>query len=280
MARPTKKALVLAEKVGESPATVQRWIEDGFGPAGDIPPEEHFRKLAPLMGTGRDADIATLKMAADGYPERRLSGVPDKIRKDPATVKLLERLSERLSAPVGDEYHPDEPNIGRILTTEALLPIADALTGSQVGANDVDTFRFVIDTHNESAGIPSTPGWGDGELGLIADVVNQLASISRDAPRRYETADSAELVKGVVAARVMVDLLSLCSAHFANLGDEDQWRLVALFAPTAGAMAAALGVLVTQLGTPALDNIFGVYDDDSTIIESSGDGNTHEGATE
>jgi hypothetical protein len=75
MPRPTKLAAQIAGALDLPAGRVQGWIEDGYGPAGDADPVEHYQRLAPLLGTGRDGDVAVLKMAADGYPCRRLRDV-------------------------------------------------------------------------------------------------------------------------------------------------------------------------------------------------------------
>ena len=54
------------------------WKDAGYGPAEEVSRAEyldHFRALAPLMGTGRNGNVAVIKMADSGRACRRLAEV-------------------------------------------------------------------------------------------------------------------------------------------------------------------------------------------------------------
>ena len=106
MARPTQLAARLAEQLGETPSRVQSWIERGYGPAGDADPVEHFRRLAPLMGEGRTGDVAVLKMAADGWPCRRLRDVLRSVAEPRPDEEALDDPDELVDAVMSDPSLP------------------------------------------------------------------------------------------------------------------------------------------------------------------------------
>ena len=70
MARTTKRSREIASDLEgvASASQVERWTVDEYGPDEPLSRSElveHFAALAPLMGSGRDGDVAVIRMAAE-----------------------------------------------------------------------------------------------------------------------------------------------------------------------------------------------------------------------
>ncbi len=257
MARPTKLAAELATVAGESASRVQRWIEDGYGPAGaEIDAAEHFRRLAPLMGTGRDGDVAVLRMAADGYPCRRLRDVLAGLAGDDEALdadELVEHLmgdetvgdlrelwteqARSIGAPsdLAAAGMPDEPGLPDLVVRTAALPIADAVAGHPVEMFDTAELNRMGGW--EQLGMPALP-FDESAARIDLDMLTFARETARRGEAWIATSSPDELARGVAAAGVIVEALAVMHPGVGAWSDEHRWRRIGFLAPIAQTVLA------------------------------------------
>jgi hypothetical protein len=253
--RSTKASAALAHELGYTPSRVQGWFEGGFHPAHDVSHKErlaHFQALDPLTGTGRNADVATIKMAALGFqcarlretllglqdfdPSHAISDAEELVEAADAMPKAaLQRSAERLGVPEG--FH-DEPGLASARAGAAIWPLAMVAVGEPVEPHD---FAELDELMNEpiarlsEVDASEVPTDLEGAAALsrrIADVVIGAAQ------RWFKEASDDELMKGVKAARRGVDALKILGVEFG--GDEEEWLWVGRMAPISERMVASL----------------------------------------
>lgn len=272
MARPTRLAAELAKATGEPASRVQRWIEDGYGPATpEIDAVEHFRHLVPLMGTGKNGNVAVLKMAADGYPCRRLRTVlaslteyegPDTndpqelveyLMGDPTATDLRDlMLAQARKAPVppewelGDSPEAEMSDAERAdLTTRAMaLPAADLTVGSLV-----DPYDYAEHYRLSEAVVPTGEPFDDASAQIMASLYGFVRETARTARTWIENASPGELARGVAAARMLVDAGMASVPGLDAWGDEAKWRRIGLLAAVASPMLELLLAVVGMIPT-------------------------------
>jgi hypothetical protein len=267
MARPTKVTIALAGRLGRPAATVQGWLDRGYGPAQPLTPRrecEHFDAVAEYAGPGHDPTVACLKLAAAGYPTANLRAVlRGLVKLDPGEEdtqdpeELVEgAMSNRQLMPITAEMRRrahllgplpehealasdiDEPGTPELLLRSAMLPVADAVTGQEVEPLDLIDLGHVIDAGTVRAGVLTLDPEASGQIDLA--ILRRTAKITRGAEAWLETAGPAELARGVQAAKVLVEALALLGIRFSDLGDEDRWRTVGRLAPVAVPMLHSL----------------------------------------
>ncbi|MDA8313070.1 MAG: hypothetical protein M0Z46_21130 [Actinomycetota bacterium] len=272
MARPTRLAAELAKATGEPASRVQRWIEDGYGPATpEIDAAEHFRHLVPLMGTGKNGNVAVLKMAADGYPCRRLRevlvslfGVNEPGFSDPDELvnevmgddTLLGRgmiMSDAPMEPPSEWQAMPEASLRGaelrgLLTGSALLPLADLATGRPVEPGDLHD----LSRHGpwRRLGLPEPPVSEGDEAAMdllclricTAAVLNGQAWVEKASPR--------ELAEHVAAAMCLAEALEALYPAARSQGEEKRWLLVGALTPSAPTVLRVLQALVGDLDGP------------------------------
>jgi hypothetical protein len=252
MARPTKLAAELAREVGEPPSRIQGWIERGLGPASPgTDPAEHFRRLAPLLGTGREDDVAVLKLAADGYPCRRLRELLGHIASDERpdtadpqelvehlmsdeTVADLRRLIEAQArqVPVPKEWaslpESEMPDAERaeLIGRTAALSIADLTVG------DPDPYFVDLYELNEAAA-PTGEPFDDDAAQVTSALFSSIRTLARTSPTWIENASPDELAGGVAAARALIESGVAAVAGLDAWGEEAKWRRIGLLASVA-----------------------------------------------
>jgi hypothetical protein len=253
--RTTKASEELAKELGLSPSRVQGWFEGGFEPARDVSHKvlvAHFQALDPITGTGRNADVATIKMAAQGYQCARLRetlwslqdfdpshaiGDADELVEvaDPLLKAALQRSAERLGAP--PEY-PDEPGLAAARADAAVLSVAMAAVGEQVGPHDfVDMDELMNEPVARLAEVE--PSEVPSDLDQTAALMQRIADVVfGSAQRWFDEADDDDLILGVKSARRGIDTLKILGLEFG--GDEEEWLWVGRFAPTAERMITSL----------------------------------------
>lgn len=271
MPKSTKLATRIAHDLDETPSRVQGWIEGGYGPGGDRDILEHFRRLAPLMGTGRDGDVAVLKLADDGWPCRRLGEVLTRLSRSPFTTDDPEQLVEYvMAAPelsavrdlllrtAGSLAPPkeyavtediDEPALPELFVRSSFLPIADTMTGAPVATDEAVDLERMGQHHFSQLGIPA-PTDEDQEA-VAADDITALRLVVRlagGAEKWLESADLNELARGVAAARASVEGLEAMGLAFSSLGDEERWRFIGRMTPVAAIVFTFLRMAVDALG--------------------------------
>ena len=262
MPRPTKLAIQLGGALDLPAGRVQGWIEDGYGPAGDADPVEHYRRLAPLLGTGRDGDVAVLKMAADGYPCRRLRDVltrlthPDddgtgdadelveRFANDPMFGDLRRIVTDDARHPPADwqglpEAVAPETDAIDITTRAAVVPIADMLTGSPVEPFDSAELDRLVGVAERRLGL--TPARLDDEKAEVnLAAFDQARAAVSTSNGWLGAALPAELAGGVKAAKTLVDALAVMYPTVGAWGEEHRWRRIGLLAPVAAPVLAHL----------------------------------------
>ena len=268
MARPTRLAAELAKATGEPASRVQRWIEDGYGPATpEIDAAEHFRHLVPLMGTGKNGDVAVLKMAADGYPCRRLRTVlasltedegPDTddpqelvehLMGDPTATDLRDLLlAQARKAPAPVEWEtgnipeaemPDAKRADLAVRTEALT-FADLTVGKPI-----DPYDYAEHHRVSEAVVPTEEPFDDASAQIVASLYGFVRETARTARTWIEKASPGELASGVAAARKLVEAGMVSVPGLDAWGDEARWRRIGQFAPVALPM---LEMLLSRVG--------------------------------
>ena len=268
MPRPTKLAVEIARTLDMLPGRVQGWIEDGYGPAdAEVDAAEHFRRLAPLMGTGRDGDVAVLKMAADGYPCRRLRTVlaslteddgPDTddpqelvehLMGDPTATDLRDLLlaqARKATAPVEWETAnlpeaemPDAKRADLTVRTEALT-FADLTVDSLADPGDFAEHHRVSE-----AVMPTGDPFDDASAQVMASLFGFVRETARGARAWIGNASPAELARGVAAARTLVEAGMASVPGLDAWGDEARWRRIGLLASVA---SPVLEVLLSAVG--------------------------------
>jgi hypothetical protein len=264
---PTKLAKRVAEPLGESPSTVQGWLDralDSPRPLTSTEEVEHFRAVGEYMGAGHDANIAALQLAAAGHASRRLREVLRDTREsltveldavENPTDALLTSLAERSDfSPVwrswvraaSDTGTPAEhdtdveartaqPFDAELMASSAMLPIAQITVGEPVDDADLagsDLHRL--------AGSPFAHVF---DLALLSNV----NAVSTAASGWLEHASDDELVSAVQHARQCVDALRTIEPTLQALGDEEYWRWVGRFTPAADFLLKLLMPMIMLL---------------------------------
>jgi hypothetical protein len=192
MPRPTKLAAQIAGALDLPAGRVQGWIEDGYGPAGDADPVEHYGRLAPLLGTGRNGDVAVLNMAADGYPCRRLRDVLTALANPGGNEALgADDLVEHLmgDATVADfrELWTDQARSAGVPDdlTAAAMPEAPLTPSERAGLGEDDPAAHLVERAATALDEP-----GHAEL-VVRTAALPIADLV--AGNRVEMFDTAEL---------------------------------------------------------------------------------------
>ena len=252
MARPTTRAKQLAVRLDARPSTVQGWLDDDFDAPQPLTPAaevEHFQAVAEVMGQGRDAAVATLKLAAEGRATRRLRDVLRGIHEslsveldgsaDPADT-LLASLNEmpelaplwrslvRAAAETGPPVEHDtaaaarkaQPLDAELLASAAMLPVAQVTVGEPVGDADLAD----SDLHRIA---------GAAAGAVNAALLSNVNAFSATVPVWLERASEDELVRAVQHARQCFDALRAIEPTLQATREEEYWRWVARFTPVA-----------------------------------------------
>lgn len=173
--RTSKLDEELGRRYGWPARRFEDWRSKGLGPRWGDPrhADRHWETLAPLMGSGRDADVAAVRMAAAGYCTDRLAGAVDRLAS-------LDRRRER-----------DDTGISSDTMAEATL------------ASDPDTFTGrvlqAMLRRSDNAGDP----WGNKSeehplhhRGRVQAVVTETVEASRAPGTDLDDPDDADTVLG------------------------------------------------------------------------------------
>jgi hypothetical protein len=223
--------------------------------------DEHFRLLAPLMGRGRDGDVAVLRMAGE---HRRaclrlrqvlVSLVPagvgevsvdadhflDQVPGGAQTIDaLLPWLRQGASLAPLNYFRPATPpeEAREDILAAARLRVGQALAGEKCEPGDAVDLVTVMQASAQAA-VGSVVGEDPPSPEDLAEATTDLdaaAAIARGARHWAETAPIDELLLGVVAANGLFPLLEVLG--IGNLGSEDRWRWVGRLAgPSLGFVA-------------------------------------------
>ncbi len=224
-------------------------------PAHDVSHKEllaHCRTLDPLSGTGRDADVATIKMAAQGFhcarlretlwglqdfdPNHAISDANELVEvADPMLRAVLQRSAERLGAP--PEY-PDEPGLAAARAGAAVLAVAQVAVGDPVEPQDFEDLDQLL---NEPVArlAEIDPSEVPTDLEGAAALTRRIAEVViGSAQTWFDEASDNDLVVGVKSARRAVDTLKILGLEFG--GDEQEWMTVGQVTPLAERMLTSL----------------------------------------
>lgn len=270
MAKPTKATMRLARTLGTSPATLQRWVDRGDGPAVDLSPKatlSYFTRLGELTGRGHDDDVAVLRMAAEGLPAIRLRALLKTLAESPTANDpdaILQGTRSTfpdrwrsivgiagMAAPLTEEVAADLPSPegqAEIVAGSAFLEVIDPMFGCN-GPEDEGDLGHILDGVS-GATLPPT----------VDDRTVIKAAIGLAAESSYwlDNATPLELAKGVQAGRIMVDAIGALSMGDSDvslgpayLGEEESWRWAGRYAPVAVPLLhkiATIFELVVPLG--------------------------------
>ena len=286
MPRATKSAIRLAQEIGETASQVQGWLEAGYGPTGDGDIADHFRRLAPLMGTGRDGDVAVIKMAVQGLADRRLRDVfaelqvldPDEDTSGPdavlstitsspmfaATRSTFVALAGEAGTPIEADYQQvgevgnvePEQALSEVRANAAMLEVLDAHFGHSTEREDLAEMSDLIDA--SATRLAGSDGGHNREFQTKdAAIVDYVVSASHAVIDWIENASPEELCQGAQASERLVDGLSFLG--FLNFnGDEERWRWVGRLAPTASNMLELVLAMTEMLRQFTPDSPVGV----------------------
>lgn len=257
MPRSTKASAALARELGVSPSRVQGWSEGGFEPAQDVTHKEllaHYRALDPLTGTGRSADVATIKMAAQGFHCERLRATLKRLRDleegetfddadelaeavDDRLRGFLEDAAAGLGAPPEYRKLPAEPALASVRAGAALLSLAQVAVGEPTEDDDFAEFDMLL--NERTARIAEVPV-SDVEMdsAVTAAVSRRIVEVVREIRPWLDEAADDELVPSVQAARRTVDALKIFGVQFGS--DEEEWVTVGQLTPIAPRMSAGI----------------------------------------
>ena len=245
----------MAQDLGLSPSRVQGWYEAGLQPAHAVSRKEllaHFQALDELTGTGRDAEVAIIKMAARGFqcarlresllglqdfdPSHAISDADELVQvADPLPMAYLQRSAERLGVPPGFR---NEPGLAPARAGAAVLALAQTAVGEPIGPRDfVDLDELLNEPVARLAGVdPSeVPTDLEGTAALSRRIVEVVTG---SAQRWFDEASDDDFLAGVTSARRVVDALKILGLEFG--GDEEEWITVGQVTPVAERMLASL----------------------------------------
>jgi hypothetical protein len=198
MSHPTTSDYPLAGRLGIPAASLRRWRDDGYGPAGIVTEDgefEHYQALIPLMGKGRSGDVAVLKMARAGRPCQRLRAV----------LAGLTTKAGEWSATTADEvveYALAEPMVVPLARwfergASSLSPPGDWTDAQQPYFKETSRWgkgKRVSDL------IPEEPGAAEVQLRSALLPIGQ--AVAGEPVEQYDTIDLTRVVDGMV--RVVV----------------------------------------------------------------------------
>ena len=274
MPRPTKLAVSLSHTLDATPSQVQGWLEMGYGPADGKVAVEHFERLTPLMGTGRDGDVAVLKMAADGWPCIRLrqvllgfqelgqgevdSGDADELVEYAMTsphlsqvaayLRKMATLAELPAEYTGPESIPREPDLPDIRARAAFLPFAMALHEGPVDGYDLAESDELLDVALSTMLDDDVPKLDEEGMAALAAMTNAVSQRMREVPAWILDATTEDLVAGVQASQKVLEALGVMGLRFD--GDEEHWRWIGRLAPTAAELVTSLANVMEQVYIP------------------------------
>jgi hypothetical protein len=246
MPRPTKRAQRIAKAIDPKDPSlasrVQRQLEDGYGPEGGQDEIEHFLHLQPRYGPGKDPRVVVIRLAEEGWPDRRLREIlagplhlgPDEDdptnanelvdyamgagHLNPAT-SILRVNAAAEGTPIEDDYQvltdlyrqpsdgnlPPEPDLPAVRVRAALLPIALAVSGEPLEPEDAEELGILA-------------GWEPGDRENITLFLQYLGWVASRVPRWLETATADELVSAVQAAARSISGDPDTESHWLNVG--------------------------------------------------------------
>ncbi len=258
MARAYEIDRQASEQIGGvlSASQVNRLRSEGLGPALECDDAQaHWQALVPFVGTGRSCDVAALRMAAIGYPTRRLRQVlanpdPDGTRalvnmdtaRDLLGLAATRMVGKGTPAQAADL--PESPQEeAAVMLGAALLSAEDLLSeGGDIACEDLTSLAVeAVAMLREGA----DPGWAPypeevGKFGVAA------ASYMNERVAWAESASDEELVESL---QLVAALWDGTPVRRAKLGDEDRWRLLAVMAPCAGLLIEWIAEVKTQLAS-------------------------------
>jgi hypothetical protein len=280
MANPRKADIQDAAEIGGDvrPSTLAGWKERGYGPAEPVKRSEyiaHFQALQSLITTGRDGDVVTLQMANKGYPCRRLPDVlanfwelrPGETDSEDAD-DLIEYFKEAEhldplrasfesavedSIPLYDDVDPKETK--QVMGDSALLPIAQITAGETVHPGNLVDYATVEDSINRKLGLPVD--WASDDpvmLDISSWGLKQVVAVVRTARKWREEATPSDMVRGVRAAKTLLDGIEALGIVRFN-GEEERWRWIGRATSTSEATLQLISNLVA-LGRTGLGEEF------------------------
>ena len=281
MPRPTKQDVAISAFLGGrlSPSQLNRLpTSEGLG----LPPgaawADYGPALAPLVGTGRDLDVAAIRLAAEhGYMPDRLRQVWDADRlgngRTEVILEALVQVAGRAALNVVKSGTlPDEagglhetvairreyqargeevPEIyekledtAQVITDRAFADISDTWEGDRTAGFE-DT-ALVVGQVAVDLGGPPEPGLRAIQAASLANLNRALVGRLQSAPQWAKEAPANELVTCVQLAAT---LWRSTVAHKLPLGEEDAWRMIAALAPCMSAPVALAHEVQSQITT-------------------------------
>lgn len=248
MARPTKQAIEVSRAIGDllSPSQVTRLTAGGLAPIDDprIDRLDHWRSLAPLTGTGRDLDIAALKMAGAGFPSSRLRQALIRCAQRDVLSPTAKAAGERMDKAAAQRTVENGTYLQCAGLPEAEDPGAEEqliLSGARYDYETLltnpkepylhDTYDLAKSAADIIAGEPSSDAATFNYEASEAILV-QMAHCKKNAPEFLLSTSLLILAKLVQdCARVLETLRYSELKHHYPLGDEDYWRFVGAMVP-------------------------------------------------
>jgi len=259
MARPTQIDVSQSVASGGalSPSQVNRLRAAGLGPPPGSDIGTYWAALAPYVGTGRDLDVAAVRMATEGYATARLRTVISAPADDARGGQIVEILrSFTASAAAGIVRDgtwrqvaemPETPGEEACyLVDGASLDFEDALAGVDPSPLFIDAAQISARIATDARGLdgPQRELYPDEFSGWFAEAGRRLSVAEAWA----KTAPAAELVAEVQA---LATLWHATAAGRLSLGDEDTWRMIAGLAPVASLLVELVAEVQSQITTGA-----------------------------
>ncbi|MDA8037628.1 MAG: hypothetical protein M0Z69_00415 [Actinomycetota bacterium] len=249
MPRATQRQIEASKAVDGllTPSQIARAESEGINVAHDA---AATRALEPFIGTGRDYDIAAIRLGVEGYCTRRLRQVlaePDESRLSMTGTAVESLLAQAARAAVGEgwpDYRaaelPESPaEQAEIALGTMYLDAEDLLLGAhEVGLQDTADIAEEFAVQQLGASGKHLP------RDLLGQMMPAVAASLNDASSWARTASDDEIVTalrtiGVICEALEVDRLPI--------GSEDRWRLIALCAPAAGIIVRFIEAMVTTM---------------------------------
>jgi len=258
MPRPTPKDVAMSEAVDSvlSASQIRRCLDEGLGPIGRDA-HDHYRALVPFIGAGRSYDIAALRMAALGYPTRRLRTVllapyssnPERGSKLFDVLRaIIAGSAERIAvtAPLYDPSlgMPETPEEEAALIADGVLGDVEDLASGKTGLALDDYRKVAIDVVATHVG-PPEPG-REIYAAEFAGYMERFASAVNNGRSTIEAASLEELAISVATA---ADAWSRTLGGKLQIGDEDSWRIVGALARAAGVFVELVRDVISQIGS-------------------------------
>ncbi len=249
MARPTSRDVVISERLGGalSASQVSRARNEGL----TLGSQDAWLALAPLIGPGQNFDVASIRLAAQGFASERLRRVLSNPPQGRAEV-ILGTLFATLAKGARCAVDAGTATAARLFDTPEEVASAMVHAAKHDYDDALDSHPGTFDSAHEVSVAaaeylggqpePDRECYADEFAETMRAVVRGLAS----SPANVGNAPDDVLVRSVKAAAA---LWEMSFAQKLSLGEEDRWRMIAGLALVAGPLVEVLYDVHSQIST-------------------------------